>query len=204
MAQDTEIIDGHTYLVTRDDSGKIVEQVAADAIEPVVKTSFSKSEFRSLFTQVELIGIDNFSTNTNLSPTQLAVLNTITKTFAQADFIDLNNSLTQQALYYLFSCGLLAQNRLGSIIVGKPPLTIIIPPIVAQHGQPMNSLVLQAAGGTGQSYTFTTTGLPDGIVMSTAGQITGTPSTAGIYTFTVFVTDSVGNGGSAIGVVAVS
>ena len=43
---------------------------------------------------------------------------------------------------------------------------------------------LSASGGTGP-YTFSGTGLPDGLALSTSGAITGTPTTAGPFTFSV-------------------
>ena len=46
-----------------------------------------------------------------------------------------------------------------------------------------------ASGGTGP-YTFTATGLPAGLVISSAGQITGTPTAAGTSSATFTVTDS--------------
>ena len=46
-----------------------------------------------------------------------------------------------------------------------------------------------ATGGTGP-YTFTATGLPAGLVISSAGQITGTPTAAGTSSATITVTDS--------------
>jgi hypothetical protein len=38
-----------------------------------------------------------------------------------------------------------------------------------------------ASGGAGGPYTFTATGLPAGLSISTGGTISGTPTTAGIY-----------------------
>lgn len=58
------------------------------------------------------------------------------------------------------------------------------------------SLQLSASGGTG-SYTWTATGLPTGLTISSAGKITGTPTTAGTYTVTVTARDSNGVTGSA-------
>lgn len=54
-----------------------------------------------------------------------------------------------------------------------------------------------ATGGTGGN-TFTLTGgaLPDGLAIASNGAITGTPTLAGVYNFTVTVTDSSGGAGS--------
>ena len=51
---------------------------------------------------------------------------------------------------------------------------------------------ISAVGGTG-SLTFSATGtLPPGLTLSSGGVLTGTPTTAGSYTFTVTATDTVG------------
>jgi hypothetical protein len=54
---------------------------------------------------------------------------------------------------------------------------------------------LSASGGTGP-YTFSGTGLPNGLALSTSGAITGTPTTAGPFTLSVTATDSKGTLGS--------
>jgi uncharacterized protein (TIGR03437 family) len=61
-----------------------------------------------------------------------------------------------------------------------------------------SSQTLAATGGT-PPYTFTLMGgsLPPGLGLASTGTISGTPTTAGSYTFTVKVTDSAGN--SAVG-----
>lgn len=53
------------------------------------------------------------------------------------------------------------------------------------------SQTFTANGGT-PPYTFTETGIPAGLTLSTSGVLTGTPRTAGSYTFTVRVTDANG------------
>jgi hypothetical protein len=58
------------------------------------------------------------------------------------------------------------------------------------------SLQLAATGGT-PPYTWSATGLPAGLSVSSAGLISGTPSTAGSSTVTTTVTDSAGKTGSA-------
>jgi hypothetical protein len=54
---------------------------------------------------------------------------------------------------------------------------------------------LSASGGAGP-YSFSGSGLPDGLAVSTSGAITGTPTTAGPFTFNATATDSKGTLGS--------
>jgi hypothetical protein len=55
---------------------------------------------------------------------------------------------------------------------------------------------LTAAGGTGTGYTFSATGLPAGMTISSTGTISGTPTVSGIFNYTVTVKDSAGNTGT--------
>ncbi|NPV89256.1 MAG: hypothetical protein HPY50_00590 [Firmicutes bacterium] len=55
-------------------------------------------------------------------------------------------------------------------------------------GEPYSATV-EASGGTG-SYTWGATGLPDGLSISSSGQITGTPTAGGRFTVEITVTDS--------------
>ncbi|OXM63258.1 Ig domain-containing protein, partial [Amycolatopsis vastitatis] len=57
------------------------------------------------------------------------------------------------------------------------------------------SLQLSASGGSG-GYTWTATGLPAGLAISTSGLISGTPATAGTYSVTATAKDSSGATGS--------
>ncbi|SDH84808.1 aminopeptidase S [Actinokineospora alba] len=58
------------------------------------------------------------------------------------------------------------------------------------------SLQLSASGGTAP-YTWSATGLPTGLSVSTSGLISGTPSAVGTYNVTATATDSAGKTGSA-------
>ncbi len=58
------------------------------------------------------------------------------------------------------------------------------------------SLQLSASGGTAP-YTWTATGLPAGLSISSAGKITGSPTTAGSYSVTATAHDSASQTGSA-------
>jgi hypothetical protein len=55
---------------------------------------------------------------------------------------------------------------------------------------------LTGSGGSGGTYTYTATGLPPGLTMSSAGVISGTPTASGTFNYTVTVNDTGGNQGS--------
>jgi hypothetical protein len=56
------------------------------------------------------------------------------------------------------------------------------------------SVNLSATGGTGPyTYSLVSGSLPQGLTFASAGKISGTPTTAGTYTFTSKVVDSKGN-----------
>jgi hypothetical protein len=67
--------------------------------------------------------------------------------------------------------------------------------IVAVQGVSITPVTMVGSGGTGGPYTFTATGLPAGLTMSTSGTISGTPTVSGTFSYTVTVTDSGGNTG---------
>lgn len=63
-------------------------------------------------------------------------------------------------------------------------------------GTPIASFTLSASGGTAP-YTWSGTGLPPGVSVSSYGTVSGTPSTAGTYSSTVTATAASGGSGSA-------
>ena len=73
-----------------------------------------------------------------------------------------------------------------SVVSGVAITTATLPAGIV--GVPYSAAVT-ATGGT-TPYTFSATGLPGGLSISAAGQITGTPTTAGVITPTITVTDS--------------
>jgi hypothetical protein len=60
---------------------------------------------------------------------------------------------------------------------------------------PITPVTLTGSGGAGGPYTFTATGLPSGLTISTTGTISGTPTASGNFDYTVTVTDQMGNQG---------
>jgi len=58
-------------------------------------------------------------------------------------------------------------------------------------GTAIASFTMTASGGTAP-YTWSATGLPAGLVMSSGGTISGTPTVSGTFNYTVTITDSTG------------
>ena len=55
---------------------------------------------------------------------------------------------------------------------------------------------IQATGGAGGPYTFSATGLPEGLTLSKTGDFAGSPEVAGTFEYTVTITDKAGNKGT--------
>ena len=64
--------------------------------------------------------------------------------------------------------------------------------ITAVQGTAITPVTMTGSGGAGGPYTFTATGLPAGLSISTSGTISGTPTVNGTFSYTVTVTDSPG------------
>jgi hypothetical protein len=82
-----------------------------------------------------------------------------------------------------------------SVTVG-PPVSATCVTINAIQGVPITPVTMVGSGGAGGPYTFTATGLPAGLTMSTSGTISGTPTVSGTFNYTVTVTDKAGNTGT--------
>lgn len=87
--------------------------------------------------------------------------------------------------------------RTYTVTIGVPPI-VVNPPTLppATNGTPYTANI-SATGGTGTGYTFAVTAgaPPPGLTLAASGALTGTPTTAGTYGFTVTATDSGGNKG---------
>jgi hypothetical protein len=68
--------------------------------------------------------------------------------------------------------------------------------IDAAQGVAITPVTMVGSGGCGGPYTFTATGLPAGLTMSSSGTISGTPMVNGTFDYTVTVTDKCGNTGT--------
>jgi hypothetical protein len=65
-------------------------------------------------------------------------------------------------------------------------------------GTPISALQIQASdSASGQTLTYSATGLPPGLSLSSSGLISGTPTTAGSFSAVVTATDTTGASGSA-------
>jgi hypothetical protein len=82
-----------------------------------------------------------------------------------------------------------------SVTVGGPP-TANCAVITAVQGVAITPVTVTGSGGVGGPYTFSATGLPTNLTMSSGGTISGTPTVSGTFSYTVTVTDSGGNHGT--------
>ncbi|HTW61905.1 MAG TPA: putative Ig domain-containing protein [Terracidiphilus sp.] len=85
-----------------------------------------------------------------------------------------------------------SQNESLSIVINSTALKVSTSSLPAGVAGSAYSQTLSATGGSGTGYTWTKTAgsLPTGVTLSSTGAITGTPTTAGTFSFTVQVTDS--------------
>ncbi|WP_236585435.1 putative Ig domain-containing protein [Dyella sp. EPa41] len=81
--------------------------------------------------------------------------------------------------------------------VGAPAITFSPAALPAGTGGAAYSQTLSASGGHGgYTYSLSAGALPPGIALSSGGAVSGTPTTAGSYSFTVTATDGFGYTGS--------
>ena len=81
-------------------------------------------------------------------------------------------------------------------LVINPPPTANCVVITAVQGVAITPVTMVGSGGAGAPYTFSATGLPAGITMSTGGTISGTPTVNGTFSYTVTIKDKAGNTGT--------
>jgi len=88
------------------------------------------------------------------------------------------------------------QTKSYTIVVDPGAVLTLAPaslPNAASGSAYTQTIVATGGTGTGYVYTVTSGALPTGLNLSAAGAITGTPTAAGTYTFTVRAVDSAGN-----------
>ena len=76
------------------------------------------------------------------------------------------------------------------------PLTANCVSINAVQGVAITPATMVGSGGCGGPYTFSATGLPAALTMSSGGTISGTPTVSGTFNYTVTITDNCGNQGT--------
>src|SRR5262249_16999965 len=77
-----------------------------------------------------------------------------------------------------------------------PPVSANCVVINAVQGVAITPVTMVASGGVGGPYTFSATGLPAGLTMSSTGTISGTPTVTGTFNYTVTIKDAAGNIGT--------
>jgi Putative Ig domain len=82
----------------------------------------------------------------------------------------------------------------GVLLAPAPTATFVT--FTAVTGTPITPATMVGSSGVGGPYTFSATGLPPGLSISSRGIISGTPTTSGTYNYTVTVKDSAGNTGT--------
>ena len=92
------------------------------------------------------------------------------------------------------SCGNTGTLNCSVTVLTPPSATCVA--INAVQGKPITPVTMVGSGGCGGPYTFSATGLPGNLTMSTNGTISGTPTNSGTFNYTVTITDSCGNTGT--------
>ena len=110
-------------------------------------------------------------------------------TFSAAAFTgDGSQNVTVRVCDQYGACGVATTQ-----IIVRSPITIITPsPLPSGMAGELYSVTLEATGGT-EPYTWSLTSgdLPDGLSLNaSSGEISGTPTAAGVFGFTILVTDS--------------
>ncbi len=83
-----------------------------------------------------------------------------------------------------------------SVTVLTPPSANCVTINNAVPGVAITPVTMVGSGGCGGPYTFSATGLPAGVTMSSSGTISGTPTVSGTFPYTVTITDKCGNKGT--------
>lgn len=97
-----------------------------------------------------------------------------------------------------YNVSIRAQDATGAVVVGSFPFTVLAAGFrisslslpAAQMGQPYSQTLTSAGGSGNVSFGLQSGTLPVGIQLSSAGLISGTPTVAGAYGFTIRATDA--------------
>jgi tRNA A-37 threonylcarbamoyl transferase component Bud32 len=98
-----------------------------------------------------------------------------------------------------------AQTATGTftLTISPPPLTLAGGTLASGQVRVAYSATVTAAGGAGTK-TYTATGLPTGLSISSAGTISGVPAAAGTFTVSVTVTDTASPAQTATGTYSIT
>jgi uncharacterized protein YhjY with autotransporter beta-barrel domain len=90
-----------------------------------------------------------------------------------------------------------AAARAYTLVVAAPTIALAPTTLPGATTRVAYSQPITASGGTGSySYAVTAGALPGGLTLATGGTLSGSPSVAGSFTFTIAATDANGNSGS--------
>ena len=112
------------YSVEIDDSVEVGAQLingvwvnpTIEPVKPPKSRILTKLEFRKLFTSPEMIAIDNYASNDNITVENKQALQTISKNFDAATSIDLDDQLTIEGVKFFEQVGLLKAGRAAEIL----------------------------------------------------------------------------------------
>ena len=113
-----------------------------------------------------------------------------TEAVAKATYKPASDTASGSGTIVVTSPGAISSNAAAFKVTCASPLSVSTAgaPTTATIGKAYSGTVTVTGGKT--PYTWSATGLPTGLTMSTGGAISGTPTTAGSYTVTVSVKDS--------------
>ncbi|HEX5401039.1 MAG TPA: ExeM/NucH family extracellular endonuclease [Pseudonocardiaceae bacterium] len=202
----TGSIAAHGHYLVQESTGTSGDQVALPTPDATGTTAMSAtggvvmlvSSATSITTQGNLVGVAGVvdavgwgTTTTSFEGTTPAPATDNTTSVSRTNGVDTDQSNVD------FTKGAPTPQNAASDNGGTATLTVTNPGTGnATAGTAIAPLTLAVSGGT-PPYTWTATGLPAGLSISTDGIISGTPATAGTSSVTATATDSAGVSGSA-------
>ena len=183
------------------DAGGSCPAITVNPLNPTLPNGRAGTAYSQTFTQTGGTGTVNFSVSAGALPTGLTLTGgvlsgtpTVNGTFNfTIKATDTNGCMGTQA-YTLF--------------LNPPCTTLTVNPATLPagfQGTAYAAQTLLATGGTApHTFAVTTGSLPNGLNLASGGALTGTPTTAGSFTFTVTATDNTGCTGTQAYTVIIS